>query len=215
MASQTISANFNEESVLNSLINKFCVLVLAGTMTLLLLSAMNYLIKNDSVPEAASPTKPIPPINSKVPDEIDTLYRDPEPPVRPVEHSQPPIIVEPIDPPTSVVQSIPVEQVVFEPPKPMSMLINMQPLPMVRFTPAYPQVAITKGIEGFVDVVFDVTETGAVENVQIVHAEPEKIFNSAVLKAVARWKYKPKTDDAGVPIRMYGLRERLRFNMEK
>jgi periplasmic protein TonB len=215
MASQTISESFEEKSIFNSIINTFCALVLAGTITLVLLSAMHYLIKNDSVPEIAPPSKPIPNMNSKFPERIET---EPEsvPPVKPVVHSPPSIATyDPIDPPTSVGPSIPVEQVVFEPPKLTGMLITTQPLPMVRFTPAYPQVAITKGLEGFVDVVFDVTETGAVENVQIVHAEPEKIFNSAVLKAVARWKYRPKTDDAGVPVKMFGLRERLRFTMEK
>lgn len=215
MASQTISENFEEKSLFNSMINTFCALVLAGTMTLVLLSAMHYLIKNDSVPEVAPPSKPIPNMNSKVPETIDTKPES-APPVKPVVHTQPPIATyEPLDPPASVGPSIPVEQVVFEPPKLAGMLITTQPLPMVRFTPVYPQVAITKGTEGFVDVVFDVTETGAVENIQIVHAEPERIFNSAVLKAVSRWKYKPKTDDTGIPVKMFGLRERLRFTMEK
>lgn len=215
MASHTMSENFEESFILNSFINKFCAFVLAGTMTLVLLSAMNYLIKNDSVPEIVPPGKPIPNVNSKVPDEIDTLPSDPEPPVRPVERPQPPSVVEPIDPPVSVAPSIPTEPVTFLPPPVIGVLINAQSLPMIRFAPVYPQAAIMKNIEGYVDVVFDVTETGAVENIQIVHAEPEKIFNSAVLKAVARWKYKPKTDDTGLPVKMFGLRERLRFTMEK
>ena len=87
-------------------------------------------------------------------------------------------------------------------------------MPMVRVNPIYPQPAAAKGIEGFVDVIFDVSETGSTQNIEVVYAEPERIFNSAVVKAVSRWKYKPKMED-GVAVRMTGVRERIRFNLEK
>jgi periplasmic protein TonB len=213
MNSQTI-VDFNETINLEHVVNKICAFVLAAVMTIALLSTMNFLIKNDSLPEDVKSVTKIPNVSSAVPPTIPTR-RDPELPVRPAVRHQPPTPYEPIIPTVKPTLSIPGEPVIIDPPKVPGLTMLAQSLPMVKFAPVYPQVATMKGIEGFVDVVFDVTETGATENIQIVYAEPGKIFNSAVLKAVARWKYKPKLDEAGSPVKMFGLRERIRFNMEK
>jgi len=55
----------------------------------------------------------------------------------------------------------------------------------------YPQSAYEKGIEGWVWLEFDVDKTGAVKDVDIIDAFPDKTFNRAIYNAVRRWRYEP------------------------
>ena len=50
------------------------------------------------------------------------------------------------------------------------------PIPTVMVQPTYPRRAANKGIEGFVDVQFDVTEMGTAENIRIVRFAAGKRF---------------------------------------
>ena len=53
-----------------------------------------------------------------------------------------------------------------------------QPLTVLsKIPPVYPFKAKTRGIQGWVDVEFVVTEQGQVEQIKILAAKPEKIFN--------------------------------------
>lgn len=215
MNTSLMSVNLYETLDIADFIKKILAICLGLIMTLSLFYMMYLLIKNDTLPAELPKNPPIPAVNFVVP-KITTIFDAEVPePVKPVIHHVPPTLYEPIAPNVEPGISIPVDPVIIDPPKVSGFAINAQSLPMVKFAPVYPQAAITRGIEGYVDVVFDVTETGTTENIQIVYAEPAKIFNSAVLKAVARWKYKPKSDDVGNPVKMFGLRERLRFTMEK
>jgi len=196
---------------ISGFIKKVLVLCLAVMMTMMLFYAMYMLIKNDQMPESIKPTPPIPNVNLTIPKEIPIQQEVKI--VKPVEQKLPPRIIVPNTIDADTKPGIPtVDPVIVEPPKITGVLMNGQSLPIVKVAPVYPNAAATKGIEGFVDVVFDVTETGATENIQIVYAEPSTIFNSAVLKSVARWKYKPKMED-GVAMKMYGLRDRIRFKL--
>ena len=89
-----------------------------------------------------------------------------------------------------------------------------QLLPYLRVQPRYPSRALTKGQEGFVELMFDVTEYGATTNVRVLYSEPSGVFDRASIKAVEKWKYKPRHVD-GVPTRTYELKERIRFNIEQ
>ncbi len=86
--------------------------------------------------------------------------------------------------------------------------------PFIRVSPRYPRRALERGIEGFVDVNFDITTFGGTKNIRIVNAQPEGTFDSAALKAVRKWKYKPQVVD-GEPQAAFNLRERIRFRLEK
>ena len=55
--------------------------------------------------------------------------------------------------------------------------------------PQYPPSAVSKGVEGFVEVSFTVTELGRVENALVTAAEPPGVFEQAALAAISRWRY--------------------------
>jgi protein TonB len=76
---------------------------------------------------------------------------------------------------------------------------NADETPLVRIDPEYPIKARMKGIEGNVKVSFIIGKSGSPLNVEIEEANPPRIFNKAVRKAVLRWKYKPRMAD-GKPI---------------
>ena len=85
---------------------------------------------------------------------------------------------------------------------------------MVRVTPVYPPRAQEKGIEGWVVVEFTVTESGSVADASIVDASPKRIFNRAALRAIRKWKYKPKIVD-GKPVKQPNQKTKLDFTLEK
>lgn len=67
--------------------------------------------------------------------------------------------------------------------------------PLVRIPPRYPMRAASRRIEGWVKVEFTITEQGTVKDAAVVDSQPSNIFNSAALKAIRRWKFKPKVID--------------------
>lgn len=81
--------------------------------------------------------------------------------------------------------------------------------------PKYPSRALNRGIEGWVDLKFDITSQGVTENIVILAAEPEGYFESAAMKAVRSWKYQPFIGDSGEPRGYPGLTKRLVFEIQK
>lgn len=78
----------------------------------------------------------------------------------------------------------------------------------------YPRRAVTRGIEGYVDLMFDVTKYGATSNVRVTAAEPKGVFEKAAITAVKKYKYRPELID-GEPVATNNVTERIRFEMEK
>ena len=78
----------------------------------------------------------------------------------------------------------------------------------------YPRAALQRGIEGYVDVKFDITEIGLTKNIQVIGANPEKIFDKAALNAVRKWRYKPQLND-GEAQYFEGMVKRIRFELAK
>lgn len=91
---------------------------------------------------------------------------------------------------------------------------NSYPIARVMVGAQYPSTAAARGIEGYVDVQFDVAASGATENIQVVGYEPSTIFNRAATRAAAKWKFQPKMID-GKPVRFEGMVKRVRFEMQK
>ncbi len=72
-------------------------------------------------------------------------------------------------------------------------------VPLVRVPPQYPIRAAERGIEGWVVLRFTITATGTVENPTVIDAKPKRIFDRAAVRALKKWKYRPRVVD-GVPI---------------
>ncbi len=60
--------------------------------------------------------------------------------------------------------------------------------------PRYPQDALMRGIEGWVDVSLQVSATGDVVDPRVEASSRGRIFNHAALAAVEQWKYEPRGD---------------------
>lgn len=89
---------------------------------------------------------------------------------------------------------------------------NSELRPIVRVDPRYPNDAAREGIEGWVELQFNVDKTGSVTDVNVIKAQPKRVFDSAARRALLRWKYKPAMRD-GQPITQTGLSVVLEFSL--
>ncbi len=87
-------------------------------------------------------------------------------------------------------------------------------IPLVRINPDYPPRALSRGLEGWVQVQFTITPTGTVANAVVINAEPKNIFDDAALKAIARWRYNPKVE-GGTAVERVGVQTIIRFQLEQ
>ncbi len=83
---------------------------------------------------------------------------------------------------------------------------------LVKIPPVYPVRAKRRSIQGYATVEFIVTTQGLVEEVKIIKAEPEKIFDHSVFNCVSRWKFNPGTVE-GIPVSTLA-RTTIRFELE-
>ena len=86
-------------------------------------------------------------------------------------------------------------------------------IPLVRINPDYPPRALSRGIEGWVQVQFTISETGSVIDAVVVDASPKNVFDDAAIKAITRWRYNPKVEGA-VAVQRKGVQTILRFQLE-
>ena len=146
------------------------------------------------------------------------LERESETRIRERRQPDPPPVAEEIPPPTPeiVVQdvarpNIRAPNISFEVPKlPMSFTgpyigpVRQGPpdrdfMAVSRVAPQYPFRAQRRGIEGWVKVSLLITEQGTVQDVVVVAAEPQGVFDQAAIQAVNKWKFKPRIQD-GKPV---------------
>ena len=86
-------------------------------------------------------------------------------------------------------------------------------LPIVRVAPVYPARALSRGVEGYVDMSFTVTTTGTVKD-PIVLFSTSSLFERAATRAVLKFKYKPRVVD-GQPVEVAGVKTRITFKIEE
>ena len=87
-------------------------------------------------------------------------------------------------------------------------------IPLVRIAPEYPPRALRRGVEGWVQVQFTITATGAVKDASVVAADPPGLFDEAALRSIARWRYNPKVE-GGVAVERVGVQTVIRFVLEQ
>ena len=85
-------------------------------------------------------------------------------------------------------------------------------LPIVRVAPVYPARALSRGLEGYVDLRFTVTSAGTVAD-PVVDFSTSSLFERAAIRAVLKFKYKPRVKD-GVAIDVPNVKTRITFKIE-
>ena len=86
-------------------------------------------------------------------------------------------------------------------------------LPIVRVAPVYPARALSRGLEGYVDLEFTVTTAGTVRDPVVIFST-SSLFERAATRAVLKFKYKPRVVD-GVPVDVPGVKTRITFKIEE
>jgi TonB family protein len=82
-------------------------------------------------------------------------------------------------------------------------------IPIVRHNPDYPPSAMEQRLEGHVQVRFDITAAGVVENLTVVESS-DAVFEESATRAVSRWRYLPRIA-AGKRVGSTGIHTRLSF----
>ena len=179
-------------------------------VTVSLLMLMYHLIDIDFVIEDESPFIPVVGVFEPKPP---TTIIDKRP-VKPQEPAEPPELPQTN---TSALNPIDVNFVkpAISPTNELEINLISGDFPIASFlsNPVYPRIALNKSIEGFVDVKFDVTKYGSTENISVVLANPEGIFERSALKAVKRWRFQPVMKQ-GEPQAFSGMVRRITYQMQ-
>ena len=85
-------------------------------------------------------------------------------------------------------------------------------LPIVRVAPVYPARALSRGLEGYVDLAFTVTTAGTTKDPVVIQST-SSLFERAAIRAVLKFKYKPRVVD-GVPVDVPNVKTRITFKIE-
>jgi protein TonB len=86
-------------------------------------------------------------------------------------------------------------------------------LPLVNVTPQYPTRAASRGIEGWCQVRFTVTETGGVRDVVVVDGEPRGMFDQSSIRAAERFRFQPRVVN-GEGVAVPGVQYVFRYQLE-
>lgn len=103
-------------------------------------------------------------------------------------------------------------------------MIDSDIVPLFKITPIYPRRAATRGIMGYAILLFDINESGSVENVRVVEGycsdkdpnDPRAelnsctTFNSTSEKAALKLKYKPRIVN-GRPVRAENISHKFTY----
>ena len=81
-------------------------------------------------------------------------------------------------------------------------LVEGELVPIVRVNPQYPREALLDGIEGYVKFEVLIGTDGSVLDVRVTEASPGRVFVRSALRAVQRWKFKPRVVD-GVAVQRW------------
>lgn len=82
--------------------------------------------------------------------------------------------------------------------------------------PEYPARAATRGIEGWIQVIFTVTPEGTVDpqSIAVVDAQPTGLFDTSAIQAIAQFRFEPLIQE-GVAVEMQNRQHVFRFTLDK
>ncbi|MEE2022848.1 MULTISPECIES: TonB family protein [Alkalimonas] len=210
------SCTYSEHPVVSN-VSRFticCMSAISVTFGLFLL--MHNLIKAP-IGERPEPAPSIPVAMFKTPEEQPTVLRQPLP-ERP-EMTQPETMTFTTEPTEQLVDLTSrftpgLERFKVDPPSRDGVgMRDGSANPLVRVEPRYPVEAARQGISGWVQLRFSVDETGNVQDVEVLAAEPANVFNREAIRALRRWRYQPKII-AGKAVKQTNLQVQLDFNLQ-
>lgn len=83
-----------------------------------------------------------------------------------------------------------------------------------REAPRYPSRALKNGVEGWVQVTFDIAPSGKPVDIKVVAAEPEGTFNDAAVKSVEKWRFSPsRNQETGLAVRSSPVSTKVQFRL--
>jgi len=87
--------------------------------------------------------------------------------------------------------------------------------PLVQIPPKYPRRALRRKTEGAVKIEFIVNPDGTVnaDSLKILSAKPANVFNREALRAIRKWRFKPRTENGQAVA--YRASYVIEFKMEK
>jgi protein TonB len=86
--------------------------------------------------------------------------------------------------------------------------------PLVRIEPKYPPAAARDGVNGWVRLRFNIGADGRVTDVQVLAAEPRRVFDQEAMRALKNWKYQPKLEN-GRAVAQSDLEVQLDFRLDQ
>lgn len=184
----------------------------AGLFALILIYLMYQMVKTEDPGLAVAQQITLPPIVSTVEEpELDVLTVKPP---KPKEPELAPLIER------DLVRTIPSELVktdwqdpVIDDNKAGFNFGGDQLVLVLGYPPVYPERLTNRGIEGFTVVGYSVDESGAVFNARILESQPEGAFDRASLKAISKFKYKPRVQ-GGKAVPVHNLRYKFSFKLD-
>ncbi|MCY1415313.1 hypothetical protein D9M71_307910 [compost metagenome] len=67
--------------------------------------------------------------------------------------------------------------------------------------PVYPRMALSRGVEGRVKVLFTITSDGRIDDIQVLESVPSRMFDNAVRVAMQKWRFEPRVSGGRIVAR--------------
>ncbi|MBU2969640.1 energy transducer TonB [Pseudoalteromonas sp. C2R02] len=197
---------------------KFSSFILGASITTIITFAfMHYLIKSDyKIAVDAPEIIEIDVMQAPLIKAVKLITRVPPPPqVKPQPPKHMPPQVETVDPGNPLTHFAPVIKMISSTIKMPTMTSSQgEATPLVRITPKYPITAARDGKEGWVQLGFTISEIGTVISPYIINSEPKRVFDKEAIRALRKWKYKPKMVE-GNAVAQTGQSIQLDFKLDK
>ncbi|MBD1582705.1 TonB family protein [Pseudoalteromonas sp. S16_S37] len=71
-----------------------------------------------------------------------------------------------------------------------------KPHPVMRIEPKYPAEAANAGISGYVTLQFTIDGRGHTNNIEVIDAQPQAVFEQSAITALRQWQYTSASDTA-------------------